>query len=272
MFNFWSLWFANIASDVNILLSFHIVQQAPPLNVSGTVVNSSTIELNWDPPDVEGPNAAVRYYIVNVTEVQTANIFQFTANTTGLSISSLHPSYTYEIAVSAVTIGPGPFSPTLTLQTAEAGAKTCFVCNIECCACLVSNNITFFIAAPSGFPQNFSVSVVTSRSLSLIWNPPPLEDQNGVIIHYRINITVLDSMEMFQLLSDNSSITVNSLIPYTTYMLTIAAETAVGEGPFSGAYTVMTATDGKKQTPYKFIFIDWTYVHKSENCIYTGDC
>ena len=139
-------------------------------------------------------------------------------------------------------------------------------------ACLVDNNITFFIAAPSGFPQDFSASVVTSRSLSLIWNPPPLEDQNGVIIHYRINITVLDSMEMFQLLSDNSSITVNSLIPYTTYMLTIAAETAVCEGPFSGAYTVMTATDGKKQTPYIFIFIDWTYVHKSENCIYTGDC
>ena len=117
-------------------------------------------------------------------------------------------------------------------------------------ACFVGNNITFFIAAPSGFPQDFSVSVVMSRSLSLIWNPPPLEDQNGVIIHYRINVTVLDSMEMFQLLSDNSSITVNSLTPYTTYNFTIAAETGVGVGPFNGAYTVMTATDGKKRTHY----------------------
>ena len=114
----------------------------------------------------------------------------------------------------------------------------------------MGNNITFFIAAPSGFPQDFSVSVVMSRSLSLIWNPPPLEDQNGVIIHYRINVTVLDSMEMFQLLSDNSSITVNSLTPYTTYNFTIAAETAVGVGPFNGAYTVMTATDGEKRTHY----------------------
>ena len=110
-----------------------MVQQAPLPNVSGTVVNSSTIELNWVLPDVEGPT--VRYYVVNVTEVQTANIFQFTANTTGLSISSLHPSYTYEIAVSAVTIGPGPFSPTLILQTAEAGAKTCFIYNVESLFC-----------------------------------------------------------------------------------------------------------------------------------------
>ena len=112
----------------------------------------------------------------------------------------------------------------------------------------MGQNITFFIAAPSGFPQNFSVSMVTSRSLSLMWNPPPLEDQNGVIIRYRVNNTVLGTMEMYQLLSVNNSITVNSLRPYTTYSFTIAAETAVGVGPFSGAYTVMTATDGEKQT------------------------
>ena len=95
--------------------------RAPPLNVSGIVVNSSTVVLNWKPPDIDDRNGIVRYYVVNVTEVQTANIFQFIANATGLSITSLHPSYTYAIAVSAATIGPGPFSPALTLQTAEAG-------------------------------------------------------------------------------------------------------------------------------------------------------
>ena len=77
--------------------------------------------LNWNPPAIDDQNGIVRYYVVNVTEVQTADVFEFTANATGLSISSLHPSYTYEIAVSATTIGQGPFSPALTLQTAEAG-------------------------------------------------------------------------------------------------------------------------------------------------------
>ena len=118
-----------------------------------------------------------------------------------------------------------------------------FIVFCYCCCCFYS-----FTAAPSGFPHNFSASVVTTHSLSLVWNPPSPEDQNGVIIRYRVNITVLGTMEMYQLLSVNGSITVLSLRPYTTYIFTIAAETAVGVGPFSGVHTVMTATDGKKRT------------------------
>ena len=77
--------------------------------------------LNWNPPDVDDQNGIVRYYVVNVIELPTANMFQFTTNATSLTITSLHPAYTYEITVSAATIGPGPFSPAVTLQTAEAG-------------------------------------------------------------------------------------------------------------------------------------------------------
>ena len=95
--------------------------RAPPLNVGGSVVNYSTIVLNWNPPDIDDQNGIVRYYVVNVTELQTGNMFQFTANATSLTITSLHPAYTYKITVSAATIRPGPFSPTLTLQTDEAG-------------------------------------------------------------------------------------------------------------------------------------------------------
>ena len=121
----------------------------------------------------------------------------------------------------------------------------------------------FCTAAPSGFPRNFLASVVTTHSLSMVWNPPPPEDQNGDIIRYRVNVTVLGTMEMYQLLSVNNSITVLSLRPYTTYTFAIAAETAVGVGPFSGAYTVMTATDGKKHTSNISILIK---IDKSGNC------
>ena len=202
--------------------------------------------LNWYPPDIDDQNGIVRYYVMNVTELQTENMFQFTANATSLTITSLHPAYTYKISVSAATIGPGPFSPTLSLQTDEAGKNLFF--SVESCEL---HFVTFFsIAAPSGFPRNFSAPVVTSRFLSLIWNPPLPEDQNGVIIRYTVNISVLVTMQMFQLFADNNSIMVSSLRPYTTYSFTIAAETAVGVGPFSGAYMVMTATDGKKHKTY----------------------
>ena len=132
------------------------------------------------------------------------------------------------------------------------GLKSVFLIVLHLLFCLF---ICLFVctAAPSGFPHNFSASVVATHSLSLVWNPPPPEEQNGDIIRYRVNITVLGTMEMYHLLSVSDSITVLSLRPYTTYNFTIAAETAVGVGPFSGAYTVMTATDGKKHIPNIFI-------------------
>ena len=73
----------------------------------------------WEPP--EDPNGYIREYRVNVTEVETGRMFQLITNTTGITIGSLHPYYTYNCTVSAVTIGPGPFSPAITVRTDEDG-------------------------------------------------------------------------------------------------------------------------------------------------------
>ena len=50
---------------------------------------------------------------------------------------------------------------------------------------------------------------------------------------------------MFQLFPTTNTTLVYSLIPYTAYTCVIAAETAVGVGPFSAAYVVMTSADGE---------------------------
>ena len=105
----------------------------------------------------------------------------------------------------------------------------------------------FITAAPSGFPANFTAISVTSRTISLAWEPPPLDKQNGVIIRYVINVTYTlhNTREMFQLFPTTNTTLVYSLIPYTAYTCVIAAETAVGVGPFSAAYMVMTSADGE---------------------------
>ena len=73
----------------------------------------------WEPP--EDPNGDIREYRVNVTEEETGRMFQLTSNTTSIAIGSLHPYYTYNCTVVAVTIGPGPFSTVITVRTAEDG-------------------------------------------------------------------------------------------------------------------------------------------------------
>ena len=73
----------------------------------------------WEPP--EDPNGNIREYRVNVTEEETGRMFQLSTNTTSIVIGPLHPYYTYNCTIVAVTITPGPFSSVITVRTDEAG-------------------------------------------------------------------------------------------------------------------------------------------------------
>ncbi len=99
-------------------------------------------------------------------------------------------------------------------------------------------------AAPTTSPVNFTSPVVTESSAIILWEPPPYEDQNGVIILYIINVTVQETGEMFQLNSATTTLTVTGLRPFRTYVCVIAAATSVGLGPFSAPFTVETLQDG----------------------------
>ena len=85
------------------------------------------------------------------------------------------------------------------------------------------------------------------------WRDPPLDDQNGLIVHY--------VMRYFPA-NDSSSVreeevegakgqdnviehAVNQLQPFTTYEFVVAAATDVGQGPFSNPSSLKMPQDGK---------------------------
>ena len=109
----------------------------------------------------------------------------------------------------------------------------------------VSNIPLFLFIVPNGYPQNFMGTTPTSRTAVLTWDPPPDEEQNGVVINYVINVTEAKSGVNFQLSSTNTSLFVNTLQPFTTYNFLIAAATSVGVGPFSRLFTLQTPEDGR---------------------------
>ena len=49
---------------------------------------------------------------------------------------------------------------------------------------------------------------------------------------------------MFQLISESTVLEIDTLAPFTTYSILIAASTSVGLGPFSTVLTVQTPEDG----------------------------
>ncbi len=90
----------------------------------------------------------------------------------------------------------------------------------------------------------FNATVTSAYSATLTWSPPPLEGQNGDITGYVIDVTVLETNETFQLSTVNTYLVVTALRPYRTYVCVIAAQTALGNGPFSAQFIVTTPEDG----------------------------
>ena len=94
---------------------------APPENVTVTTVGSTYAELSWDAPDSSGHNGVIRFYTVLVIEVETETNVSLTSISTQITLTDLHPFYTYRISVAAVTISPGPYSVQVSLRTLQDG-------------------------------------------------------------------------------------------------------------------------------------------------------
>ncbi len=102
-----------------------------------------------------------------------------------------------------------------------------------------------FYAVPGAPPSPIEVSDISPTSAFFTWSPPSHDDQNGIIVLYVINVTVVETAEQFQLTAETNFLEVTSLRPFRTYLCVIAAATSVGVGPFSTSVTVETPMDGE---------------------------
>lgn len=213
---------------------FNLVPSTSPSNVLNTVLTSQSLTLTWDSLPLENQNGLIRYYLINVTETDTGTHSQYTSTTTGISLTGLHPYYTYSISVAAFTISSGPFSNSLVITTAQDGK--------------IYNIMLLFILAiaPSSSPVNINARSEISNGVILEWSPPPLTERNGIIVGYNITIEDTTSNIMTILHSSALNVTITSLDPYTMYQYSIAAYTVIGLGPYSTLLFFQTQEAGKK--------------------------
>ena len=109
-------------------------------------------------------------------------------------------------------------------------------------------NIYYYIA-PSGPPTVFNVTSNSSNPQQLVleWEPPSLEDRNGIIIRYNYNCTDDDDSTNVQ-----SGYTMNTLTAsvdgfrvFANHTCYVTALTNEGEGPAAVYNDARTAEDGK---------------------------
>ena len=205
-------------------------------------LSSTAISLTWMPPPLSSQNGIIREYTININELETGNVFQHVSTTTSITVTTLHPYYSYSCTVSAYTVAMGPYTEAVTAMTLEDSKPTYLLLHLKC---MHSNVYTASFLVPSGYPQNFQANATTSQSATLTWNLPFLQEQNGIITGYVIEISELGIGETSQLSTAFLNRTINDLFPFTTYQLRIAASTDIGTGPFSPAFTITTLEDGQ---------------------------
>ena len=106
-------------SDVITVLTDEDIPTAPPQDIAVDQLSSTRMTLTWNPPPFEHINGLIRYYTMQVTEMETQATFTVTSNTTEVTVEGLHPYYTYQCKIAAHTIDLGPFSNAITIQLLE---------------------------------------------------------------------------------------------------------------------------------------------------------
>ena len=83
-------------------------------------MSSSTLMLQWNPPNSDNIHGIIQNYEVKLVEQETSIETQITTIDTTITVTNLHPYYTYQCKVSAVTVAIGP-SIKITIQMPEYG-------------------------------------------------------------------------------------------------------------------------------------------------------
>ena len=98
------------------------VPSGPPLMITARAQSSQSIIITWEPPSPEERNGLIVGYTINITGLDTGERYQQLSASNNLTIESLSPFSTYICVIAARTsVGIGPFSTVVTVQTLEDG-------------------------------------------------------------------------------------------------------------------------------------------------------
>uniref|UniRef100_A0A8C8RVJ0 Sidekick cell adhesion molecule 2 n=1 Tax=Pelusios castaneus TaxID=367368 RepID=A0A8C8RVJ0_9SAUR len=92
-------------------------------------------------------------------------------------------------------------------------------------------------AVPTSAPQNVAIQTTTATQLDVTWEPPPLEAQNGDIQGYKIYFWEAQRQNGTErvktLFLPENGAKLKNLTGYTSYLISVSAFNAAGDGPRS---------------------------------------
>lgn len=213
-------------------------EEAPssaPINVHVQALSSTELIVTWKEPDRSSWNGQLTGYTVNCSE-EKQNINYINTNdslrksiqvdgpaTTKTTIRNLRTFRRYAINVRAMnSFGAGPFSESIYATTLEG--------------------------RPEAPPQNTNCNALTSQSIKISWQEPPLQFHGGVIQGYKIlyePVSYDDDVLIMNEVKRTSSLEtyLHALYKATNYSVRVLAYTSSGDGEPSAPIYCLTEDD-----------------------------
>ncbi|XP_051904168.1 protein sidekick-2-like [Hippocampus zosterae] len=216
------------------------LQDAPdeaPAVVSVTPHTTTSVLVRWQPPSEDHINGVLLGFRLRYRELSYERPRSFAVRTadepppgwarlagaysirnlsesslTQYELDNLSKHKRYEIRVSAYNaVGEGPSSAPQEVFVGEA--------------------------VPTAPPQNVAVQSSTATQLDVTWDPPPPDAQNGDIQGYKIYFWEFqlqnETERLRTLFLPELAVKLKNLTSYTTFMISVAAFNAAGDGPRS---------------------------------------
>ncbi|KAL9967588.1 hypothetical protein ACROYT_G025850 [Oculina patagonica] len=185
---------------------------SPPRNLTAKSINSSAILVSWVTP--VNLNGKIKYRL----SFNKRSELVYDGNGTRYLVSNLKPYTQYTFSLVAYNIKYNLTSAAV--HTLESTPQD----------------------APSGHPQNVRAITNSSSSIILYWLPPRIDQQNGVITHYKIRVSTNNPMHLMMLrtTADTRTLPITGLQAYTNYSFAVQAVNVAGIGPYSSIVTNRT--------------------------------
>lgn len=207
----------------------------PPSNLKIKPGGKGELIVTWNIPNKNSWNGELLGYIIscveekqNINYIENTNVtnLTFTANgwaTTKMSIANLKKFTRYAVKIRTYnTMSAGPWSPITYGTTMED--------------------------IPEAPPQNVTCQSLSSQSIKIVWQEPPLQYHNGVLQGYKVLFRPLANNNEFILPYDikrtsNLETYLQALLKATNYSIQVLSFTLSGDGMASSPVYCSTEED-----------------------------
>nr|XP_034986871.1 protein sidekick-1 isoform X4 [Zootoca vivipara] len=210
---------SDFGAETEAVTTLQDVPGEPPNSVSVTPHTTSSVLVQWKPPNAESLNGLLLGYRIYYRELEYESTVPGLESKVIKNPSALRAELTelkkykrYEVVVTAYNIvGESPASTPVEVFVGEA--------------------------APAMPPQNIQISALSASQLEVAWDPPPVDSQNGNIQGYKVYYwqegSQNDTEKVKVLFHPETSIRLKNLTSYSKYLISISAFNAAGDGPKS---------------------------------------